>query len=176
MEHLLSTDARLNLTAFLRLYHEQHLLAAALEPGYPAETVARALTMWIAWLVSGLGGSDPCNKADVEEGSNMNPLNSGTKDSSFYALTSSLHKDTSFTTPLGLSRTYHSIQRISKSMRIQDRSSLISSRNPEESRSTYTGGKSFSARRSWRTRRYFVSSVRRTLERRYRTWLRLLWR
>lgn len=44
-----------HLSTFLKLYHEQHLLAAALEPGYPAETVERSLVMWIAWLLSGYG-------------------------------------------------------------------------------------------------------------------------
>lgn len=52
VEHLLAGSF---LPIFLRLYHEQHLLPAAVQPGYPAETVGRALTMWIAWLLSGLG-------------------------------------------------------------------------------------------------------------------------
>jgi len=31
-------------------------LTAAVEPGYPDETIGRALAMWIAWLLSGYGG------------------------------------------------------------------------------------------------------------------------
>ncbi|ORY25359.1 hypothetical protein BCR39DRAFT_290672 [Naematelia encephala] len=54
LQHLLSKD--FHLPAFIQLYHEQNLLMAAVEPGYPSETVGRALVMWIAWLLSTHGG------------------------------------------------------------------------------------------------------------------------
>jgi len=52
VRHLLD-NGMVSLRRFLDLYHEQHLLAAALEPGYPAETIERSLYMWIAWLWAG---------------------------------------------------------------------------------------------------------------------------
>ncbi|WVW78827.1 hypothetical protein I302_100789 [Kwoniella bestiolae CBS 10118] len=58
IEHLVGPKATVNLPSFLELYHEQHFLAAAVEPGYPAETVGRSLAMWIAWLVGGSGPPD----------------------------------------------------------------------------------------------------------------------
>nr|XP_019008842.1 uncharacterized protein I206_06526 [Kwoniella pini CBS 10737]OCF47623.1 hypothetical protein I206_06526 [Kwoniella pini CBS 10737] len=56
--HLIGPQATVHLPALLELYHEQHFLAAAVEPGYPAETVGRSLAMWIAWLVGGSGPPD----------------------------------------------------------------------------------------------------------------------
>nr|XP_018265834.1 uncharacterized protein I303_02208 [Kwoniella dejecticola CBS 10117]OBR87992.1 hypothetical protein I303_02208 [Kwoniella dejecticola CBS 10117] len=58
LEHLIGPKATIHLPALLELYHEQHFLAAAVEPGYPAETVGRSLAMWIAWLVGGSGAPD----------------------------------------------------------------------------------------------------------------------
>jgi hypothetical protein len=58
IRHLVSPSGLLYLPTFLQLYHKQHLLAAALEPGYPAETEGRSLIMWIAWLLSGYRGDD----------------------------------------------------------------------------------------------------------------------
>ncbi|OCF37769.1 hypothetical protein I317_07327 [Kwoniella heveanensis CBS 569] len=57
-EYLIGPKAVAHLPTFLDLYHEQHLLTAAVEPGYPAETVGRSLAMWIAWLVGGAGPAD----------------------------------------------------------------------------------------------------------------------
>ncbi|RSH90140.1 hypothetical protein EHS25_001474 [Saitozyma podzolica] len=53
LQHLLAPRGEVHLPTFLQLYHEQHLLAAAVEPGFPAETVGRSLAIWIAWLLSG---------------------------------------------------------------------------------------------------------------------------
>nr|XP_031861821.1 uncharacterized protein CI109_002650 [Kwoniella shandongensis]KAA5528893.1 hypothetical protein CI109_002650 [Kwoniella shandongensis] len=58
LRHLSGPEAIFDLSTFLDLYHEQQMLAAAVEPGYPAETVGRSLAMWIAWLVNGSGSSD----------------------------------------------------------------------------------------------------------------------
>ncbi|WWC87161.1 uncharacterized protein L201_002047 [Kwoniella dendrophila CBS 6074] len=58
IQHLIGPKATVNLPLFLDLYHEQHFLAAAVEPGYPAETPGRSLAMWIAWLVCGSGLPD----------------------------------------------------------------------------------------------------------------------
>ncbi|ORX33278.1 hypothetical protein BD324DRAFT_585253 [Kockovaella imperatae] len=52
LEQLLDLNGILHLPTFLRLYHEQHLLAPALQPGYPAENIGRSLIMWIGWLLS----------------------------------------------------------------------------------------------------------------------------
>jgi hypothetical protein len=49
------SSSGLDLIRFLRMYHEQHMLAAALQPGYPAETVGRTLVMWISWLLNSHG-------------------------------------------------------------------------------------------------------------------------
>ena len=57
IDQLMAPDAILHLPTFLKLYHEQHLLAPALEPGYPAETIGRGLIMWIAWFLSQYGKS-----------------------------------------------------------------------------------------------------------------------
>ncbi|WVF70166.1 hypothetical protein IAT40_004954 [Kwoniella sp. CBS 6097] len=57
-EYLVGPKAIAHLPTFLDLYHEQHLLSAAVEPGYPSETVGRSLAMWIAWLVGGAGPAD----------------------------------------------------------------------------------------------------------------------
>ncbi|WVO15750.1 hypothetical protein L204_103412 [Cryptococcus depauperatus] len=51
IKHLMGRQAMVDLPAFLDLYHRQHLLAAALAPGYPKETVGRSVAMWIGWLV-----------------------------------------------------------------------------------------------------------------------------
>lgn len=56
-EILFGDQAIVHLPTFLELYHRQHLLAAAVEPGYPEETIGRSLAMWIAWLVLGSGAS-----------------------------------------------------------------------------------------------------------------------
>lgn len=56
-EVLFGDQAIVHLPTFLELYHRQHLLAAAVEPGYPEETIGRSLAMWIAWLVLGSGTS-----------------------------------------------------------------------------------------------------------------------
>ncbi|WWD00214.1 hypothetical protein V866_007123 [Kwoniella sp. B9012] len=58
IKHLIGPKATVNLLTFLELYHDQHFLAAAVEPGYPAETVGRSLAMWVAWLVGGSGPPD----------------------------------------------------------------------------------------------------------------------
>ncbi|WRT65111.1 uncharacterized protein IL334_002053 [Kwoniella shivajii] len=65
-EHLIGSKAVLHLPSFLDLYHEQHFLAAAVEPGYPAETVGRSLAMWIAWLVGGSGPPDESSEQREE--------------------------------------------------------------------------------------------------------------
>ncbi|OXB37669.1 hypothetical protein J007_02575 [Cryptococcus neoformans] len=57
-EVLFGDQAIVHLPTFLELYHRQHLLAAAVEPGYPEETIGRSLAMWIAWLVLGSGPED----------------------------------------------------------------------------------------------------------------------
>ena len=57
MEHLQTPDSFVDLLSFVQLYHEQHLLEAAVEPGYLKETNSRSLIMWIAWLLTGHGGS-----------------------------------------------------------------------------------------------------------------------
>lgn len=54
-EILFGDQAVVHLPTFLELYHRQHFLAAAMEPGYPEETIGRSLAMWIAWLVLGSG-------------------------------------------------------------------------------------------------------------------------
>ncbi|WVR04294.1 hypothetical protein IAU60_001294 [Kwoniella sp. DSM 27419] len=58
VEYLIGPRAIAHLPTLLDLYHEQHLLTAAVEPGYPAETVGRSLAMWVAWLVGGAGPVD----------------------------------------------------------------------------------------------------------------------
>ncbi|WVQ83872.1 hypothetical protein IAT38_006016 [Cryptococcus sp. DSM 104549] len=63
---LLGPNAVVHLPTFLDLYHQQHLLAAAVEPGYPAETVGRSLAMWIAWLVGGSGSEDETSEQREE--------------------------------------------------------------------------------------------------------------
>ncbi|KAK8846672.1 hypothetical protein IAR55_005759 [Kwoniella newhampshirensis] len=64
--HLFGSEAIFDLSTFLELYHEQQMLAAAVEPGYPAETVGRSLAMWIAWLVDGSGSSDETSEQREE--------------------------------------------------------------------------------------------------------------
>lgn len=54
-EILFGDQAIVHLPTFLELYHRQHFLAAAMEPGYPEETIGRSLAMWIAWFVLGSG-------------------------------------------------------------------------------------------------------------------------
>lgn len=54
-EILFGDQAIVHLPTFLELYHRQHFLAAAMEPGYPEETTGRSLAMWIAWFVLGSG-------------------------------------------------------------------------------------------------------------------------
>lgn len=53
LSYLLRSDSPtgFHLPTFLKLYHDENLLPAAVEPGYPADTPGRALTMWIAWLL-----------------------------------------------------------------------------------------------------------------------------
>lgn len=48
-----------DLPRFLRLYHHQHLLTAALEPGFPTEKQGNSLVVWIGFLLSGHGQSVP---------------------------------------------------------------------------------------------------------------------
>ncbi|ODN96474.1 hypothetical protein L198_04188 [Cryptococcus wingfieldii CBS 7118] len=55
---LFGPTALVDLERFLELYHEQHLLEAAVAPGYPEETVGRSLAMWMIWFVAGSGPSD----------------------------------------------------------------------------------------------------------------------
>ncbi|KIR60379.1 hypothetical protein I312_103536 [Cryptococcus bacillisporus CA1280] len=57
-EILFGDQAIVHLPTFLELYHRQHFLAAAMEPGYPEETIGRSLAMWIAWFVLGSGPDD----------------------------------------------------------------------------------------------------------------------
>ena len=56
LDHLVTKDAEFHLPTFLRFYHEQQLLPAALEPGYPVETVNHALALWIAWILHNTAG------------------------------------------------------------------------------------------------------------------------
>lgn len=53
IQHFIGEYGHVHLDTFLKLYHDQQLLPAAVEPGYPSETTERALIMWISWLLSG---------------------------------------------------------------------------------------------------------------------------
>ncbi|EIW68667.1 hypothetical protein TREMEDRAFT_32015 [Tremella mesenterica DSM 1558] len=67
IKHLIGKDAKVDLIKFLKMYHEQHLLAAAIEPGYPKETVGRSLAMWIAYLLSGYDTNQQEHPEDRDE-------------------------------------------------------------------------------------------------------------
>lgn len=91
-EVLFGDHAIVHLPTFLELYHRQHLLAAAVEPGYPEETIGRSLAMWIAWLVLGSGTSlflPPLqcpSQSERKQVQRTKPLNSVTNVSLFFAL------------------------------------------------------------------------------------------
>lgn len=57
LEHLFNPS--FNILSFLKRFSDENLLAAAVEPGYPTESVGRSLLMWIAWHLFTYGTSCP---------------------------------------------------------------------------------------------------------------------
>ena len=76
---------RIFIPSFIRLYHDQILLPAALEPGLPAETPERALFMWIAWLIAGYGESPfPQSSSSTSENSGLHRTRPWTEQRNHY--------------------------------------------------------------------------------------------
>ena len=50
LKHLLEYAC---LREYMRLFYRHSLLAEALSPGWPRQTVGRALGLWISWLGGG---------------------------------------------------------------------------------------------------------------------------